>query len=140
MLKQALRVGQWTRVRAQPGNKTIAFFLANAGAVITLGLGLLGLFAPARAAGFTSIQPVGLIGKSEIRATYGGLFAALGLACLLTQAPGVFLAAGLAWTGAAVGRTFSVVVDGSRSAKNFGAIAFELIIGLLLLAPHWTSP
>ncbi len=100
----------------------------------------MGLFAPSRAAAFTSIQPLGLIGKSEIRATYGGLFAALGLACLLTQAPGVFLAAGLAWVGAAAGRAFSVVVDGSRSAKNFGGIAFELIIGLLLLAPHLTAP
>ena len=82
-------------VKPQPKRFKITSFLANAGAIITLGLGLMGLFAPSRAAALTSIQPVGLIGKSEIRATYGGLFAALGLACLLTQAPGVFLAAGL---------------------------------------------
>ena len=126
-------------VRPQPESFKITTFLANAGAVITFGLGLMGLFAPSKAAAFASIQPAGLIGKSEIRATYGGLFAALGLACLLSQAPGVFLAAGLAWVGAAMGRAFSVAVDASRSAKNFGAIAFELIIGLLLLAPYLTS-
>jgi hypothetical protein len=107
---------------------------ANLGALITLGLGLLGLLAPARAAAFANVQPVGQIGTSEIRATYGGLFAALGLACLLTQAGGVFLAAGLAWVGAAAGRAFSVVADASRSPKNLGGIAFELAIGALLLA------
>jgi len=110
--------------------------LANAGAIITIALGLMGLLAPSRAAAFASIQPVGQIGTSEIRATYGGLFAGLGLACLISQLPGVFLAAGVAWIGAALGRLFSVAIDGSRSAKNLGAIAFELVIGLLLLAPR----
>jgi len=47
-----------------------------AGAV-TLGLGLLGLLRPAAAAAFTSIEPKGPMGVSEIRATCGGLFAAL---------------------------------------------------------------
>jgi len=108
--------------------------LANLGALVTLGLGLMGLLAPAKAASFANVQPIGTIGTSEIRATYGGLFAALGLACLLSQAPEVFLAAGVAWVGAAVGRAFSVFVDASRSAKNLGGIAFELAIGLLLLA------
>jgi hypothetical protein len=110
--------------------------LSNLGAVITLGLGVLGLFVPTRAASFANVQPVGLIGTSEIRATYGGLFVALGVACLLTQAPGVFLAAGLAWVGAAVGRLFSVFIDSSRSGKNLGGIVFELAIGLLLLSQH----
>jgi hypothetical protein len=114
----------------------MSFTLSNLGAVITLGLGVLGLFAPTRASSFANVQPVGLIGKSEIRATYGGLFVALGVTCLLTQAPGVFLAAGLAWVGAAIGRLFSVVVDSSRSARNLGGIVFELGIGLLLLSQH----
>ena len=108
--------------------------LANLGAGITLGLGLMGLLAPDRAARFTSMQPVGLVGRSEIRATYGGFFAALGLACLWSQAPEAFFAAGVAWVGAAAGRAFSVAIDASRSPKNLGGIAFELVIGVLLLA------
>lgn len=97
----------------------------------------MGLLLPSKAASFANVQPIGTIGISEIRATYGGLFVALGLACAVTQHPGVFLAAGLAWVGAAVGRLVSVAVDGSRSPKNLGGIAFELAIGLLLLAPWW---
>ena len=110
---------------------------ANLGAVATTGLGGLGLFAPARAAAFTSMSPIGATGVSEIRATYGGLFAALGIACLLSQASPMFLAAGIAWVGAAGGRVWSVAIDRNVLPKNLSAIAFELGLGLLLLAPHW---
>jgi len=111
-----------------------ATLLGNAGALATLALGVLGLCFPARASAFVSLQPVGLLGTSELRATFGGLFAALGLTCLVSQLPAVFATAGIAWIGAAAGRTVSVVLDASRSARNLGGIAFELAIGLPLLA------
>jgi hypothetical protein len=109
-------------------------FFANAGATVTVALGLMGLFTPTRAAAFVNVEPIGLVGKSEIRATYGGLFVGLGLVCLVTQLGGAFLAAGFAWVGAAAGRLFSVAVDGSRSPMNLGGIVFELAIGGLLLS------
>ncbi len=108
---------------------------ANIGSVATLLLGCLGLFFPSRVAAFTSISPVGPTGVSEIRATYGGLFAALGLACLALQSLTVFSTAGIAWVGAAAGRTWSVLIDRNRDSKNLGGIVFELMLGLLLLAP-----
>jgi len=111
---------------------------ANLGSVATLLLGCLGLFFPSRAAAFTSLSPVGPTGVSEIRATYGGLFAALGLACLALQSLAVFSTVGIAWVGAAAGRTWSVLIDRNRVSKNLGGIVFELVLGLLLLAP-WLS-
>jgi hypothetical protein len=111
---------------------------ANVGAVVTLLLGCLGLFFPSRAAAFTSIAPVGPTGVSEIRATYGGLFAALGLACLVLQSVAVFSTAGVAWVGAAAGRAWSVLIDRNREPQNLGGTVFELALGLLLLAP-WLS-
>lgn len=117
----------------------MSILAANAGAIATLLLGCLGLFSPARAAAFTSISPVGATGVSEIRATYGGLFAALALICLAAQSTGIFATAGAAWAGAAAGRAWSVLVDGNFEAKNLGGIAFELTIGTLLLAPWLTS-
>ncbi len=105
------------------------------GSVLTLGLGLLGLLRPDQAAAFTSMAPVGLVGRSEIRATYGGFFVALGACGLAMNQPAVWTVLGLAWLGAAAGRAFSAVVDASREAKNFGGIAFEAAIGLTLLAP-----
>lgn len=115
-----------------------SYILANLGACLTMGLGLLGLFAPAKAAALTSLSPAGPNGRSEIRATYGGLFAALGGACLAAQAEGVFLTVGVAWIGAALGRVWSIVVDRNFSAKNLGGVAFECTIGLLLIAPVWS--
>ena len=75
--------------------------LALLGAAITLGLGLLGLLRPDAAAAFTSMQPVGLLGRAEIRATYGGFFAALGVVCLVAREPLAFAVVGIAWLGAA---------------------------------------
>lgn len=112
-------------------------WLAIAGASVTTGLGLMGLLAPDAAAKFTSVRPEGLIGRSEIRATYGGLFTALGVTCLAMPSPAAHAVAGTAWMGAAAGRMLSVVVDRSRSAKNLGGIAFEAAIGGLLLAGAW---
>ena len=112
-------------------------WLANAGALATVALGLLGLLAPARANAFTSLRPVGKLGVSETRATYGGFFLALGLACLLLQSRTAFLVVGCAWLGAAAGRAGSLVADRSTQPKNLGGIVFEAAIGALLLAPFW---
>jgi len=113
---------------------SILAVLSSAGALATTALGLMGLVRPMAAAAFTSMQPVGVMGISEIRATYGGLFAALGAWALWTQDPAVFTTAGVAWLGAAAGRASSLVVDRNRSRQNVGGIVFEAVIGLALLA------
>jgi hypothetical protein len=111
----------------------LAALLNNGGALVTTGLGALALVRPSAAAAFTSVAPQGLVGVSEIRATYGGFFAALGAAALWSQTPAVFSVVGLAWAGAALGRLLSVVVDRSTSAKNLGGVLFEGAIATLLL-------
>jgi hypothetical protein len=117
----------------------IAWWAPNAAAVVTLLLGALGLFAPGRAAAFTRIAPLGLDGRSEIRATYGGLFAAMGLWCLISQSMVVFVTVGVAWLGAAIGRGFSVAIDRNPSPWNLAGVAFEALLGLLLLAAAQTG-
>ena len=118
---------------------TADLILANIGAVLTTLLGCLGLFAPTRAAAFTSISPVGANGISEIRATYGGLFAALGVACLSMQSSSLFLAAGIVWIGAGLGRIWSVLVDRNLDPKNIGGIAMEFVMGSLFLAAQMSA-
>lgn len=103
------------------------------GAAITVLLGLLGLFLPAKAAVFISLSPVGPVGRSELRATYGGFFLLLGLGCVFLYTPAAFLLVGLAWLGAAFGRLFSILIDRAASSKNFGGVVFEAGIGLLLI-------
>lgn len=113
--------------------------LHNLGALITFGLGLMAIIRPSAAAAFTSLQPVGDLGTSEIRATYGGFFLALGALALLSQHDWAFIAAGTGWAGAALGRIVSVFVDKSRSPKNIGGIVFEAAIASLLLVPKVVS-
>jgi len=63
----------------------VAEAMGSWGAVGTLMLGLFGLVAPLRAARMGGLAPDGSRGISELRATYGGLFAAMGLACLVLR-------------------------------------------------------
>lgn len=107
-----------------------------AGATISAGLGLLGLINPTATSRFVNLTPQGKIGLSELRATYGGFFLALGGFAILSREPEVFIALGLAWAGAAAGRLLSVLLDRSFSAKNFGGIVFEAAIAWLLLTPR----
>jgi hypothetical protein len=130
---QAFRRSEGFRVFEQGAPMDFPWILNNVGSVITLGLGALGLTRPQAVASFTSIQALGLTGVSEIRATYGGFFLALGAYALYAQAAEVFLVVGLAWLGAALGRLASVVIDRSRAPKNLAGIVFESAVGALLL-------
>jgi len=104
------------------------------GAAITVAFGLLGLFLPGAAAGLVGIEPKPGIGRSEVRATYGGLFVGVGLACLWLQSTEAFLVAGGAWLGAAGARALAIAVDREPSAGNFGGLAVEAVVGGMLLS------
>ncbi len=107
---------------------------AYIGAILTIGLGIMGLFRPDLAAGMVGIHAVSGLGRSEVRATYGGLFIGLGSSCLWLQSTEAFLVAGIAWSVAAVARTIAIVIEREASAKNFGGVGIEGGIGALLLA------
>jgi len=103
------------------------------GAIITLGLGLAGLFAPHAVARFCSLTPDDERGVSEIRALFGGFLVALGAVAILAQDAAVFRAIAIAWFGAAGARTLSVVRDDSRSTGNLASIAAEILLGLSMI-------
>lgn len=107
--------------------------LNQVGAVGTLAMCLLGLLLPKTAAQFVGLQPLTPAGRSEFRATYGGLWAPLAVMPLITQDPILFAVSGLCWTGAAVGRVASILLDDALDAKNLMAVGFELAFGALLL-------
>jgi hypothetical protein len=118
--------------------------LAYLAAGLTLLLGLLSLFNPllsARLLGFELLDPRGL---SEIRATYGALFVAMGAAMLWAAPGGRRTSAwlrlpGLLWVAAALGRILSMSLDGAISIGNILALAFELLVGLMALAASFGS-
>ena len=113
----------------------VAEAMGPLGAVGTLMLGLFGLIAPMRAARMVGLVPDGSRGIAELRATYGGLFIAMGFACLVLQDPAAYGVAAFAWLGAAVGRAISMAVDRNVSWLNVGGLALEALLGALL----WTG-
>jgi len=110
--------------------------IPTVGAVITTVMGLAGLIFPLKVSLAIGLKPVSLLGRSEIRATYGGLFLALGLTCLWFQSDQVFAITGVAWLGAAIGRLCSILIDRSISRRNFIGFAIEFGIGAALFFPH----
>lgn len=106
--------------------------IASCGAVLTMALGMLGLLAPARAARLVGLAPQGARGTSEMRATYGGLFFAMGLTCLFLQHPAAFAVAAAAWLGAACTRLVAMVVARRADVLDVGGVVLEGTIGALL--------
>jgi hypothetical protein len=108
--------------------------LHHLGALVTLGMGGLGLLRPSAAARLIGLEPRGRLGGSELRATYGGLFAALGLFALATRDEVAFTMAGAAWLGAAAARVGDAILNGG-DREVWRAACFEAVVALLLLAP-----
>ncbi len=104
------------------------------GAVGTIVMGCIGLFLPSRAALIVGLTPKTNAGRSEFRASYGGLFVALGLVPLLSMEPIAFSVAGAAWLFTGIGRVVSIVVDQVSDRANWGGVGFELLFAALLLA------
>jgi hypothetical protein len=93
---------------------------------------LLAQVKPAAVFGFTGLTANGVRGVSEIRAIFGGLLIALGLAPLFLG-PVAYQMLGLGYLGIAAARTFSIVFDKSTSQSNLISLAIEVILGVILV-------
>jgi hypothetical protein len=121
----------------------IAFYLAVTGCLIGGGLGLYAMINPDWASRLVRLVPIeGRVeGKSEFRATYGGLFClahAFALWALLFAQPSAVLAPavlGFGWTGSVLGRLISFAVDRTATPLNWLNVAVEGSLGLALAAP-----
>jgi hypothetical protein len=103
------------------------------GAVFCLLLGVTGLFYPNSTANFVGIIAGKERGKSEIRATYGGVFIGIGASALFFRDANVFTAVGIGWAFAAIARIFGMVIDKEFHKLNFGGVIFESLVAVLLL-------
>lgn len=122
---------------------TVYELIAVAACVIGGGLGAYAMVNPAWASRLVRLVPTeGQVeGRSEFRASFGGLFLgghAFAAWTLTTAQPGAEMAAaalGLAWLGAGVGRTISLFADNALTNLNIFNVAFELSFGIGLLLP-----
>lgn len=111
----------------------VAFSMNTIAAFVSIGLGLLGLFAPHLIAEFVGIVADDPRGTTEVRATYGGMFIGLGLAALMAQDRAVFVTLGCGWLATAVARVFAIYRDKAMSGLNAGAVVMEAAMGAAFL-------
>lgn len=104
-------------------------------AVLTIGLGLFGFLAPRYTAGALDLTPgTSTMGLSELRASAGGLFVAMGLVCLLWGDPVAYLMLGVAYAGAGAGRLVSILIDRPPMPKALVWFLFEAVPAAWLIA------
>lgn len=105
-------------------------------ALATVATGLLSLVNPAAVYSFTGLVASGARGVSEIRAIFGGLFIALGLAPFLLGASGgatAYRVLGIGYLAIAAARLFSMVFDHSYAQSNIISLAVEIVFGAMLI-------
>jgi hypothetical protein len=102
-------------------------------AAFTALLGVAGLLQPRRVAAEVGLRPEGLLGVSEVRATYGGLFLAAGVAALVLDSSDAARLLAAAWGGAAIARIASTALDGTRCRRNAVGVVVEAGLCVLFL-------
>jgi len=129
---------------------SFTWYIAGIAALIGGAMGLLSLIRPRWGAGVVRLTPETERpgGWAEFRASYGGALFLLHGAVLLTLAMsgqagegsviGASFAAACYWIGMGLGRIVSLVADASKGVRtgyNVFGTAFELAVGIALLAP-----
>lgn len=86
--------------------------------------------------GVTSTSP---LGRSELRAVFGGMFVAVALDCLVLQLPIVFAVAGSAWLADVAVRLVAVFRDKVPPKEAAAVLAIGTGMGLALLSGYWAA-
>jgi uncharacterized membrane protein len=101
-------------------------------ALATAATGILAFVKPSATYGFIGLNPNGVRGVSEIRAIFGGLFIALGLAPLFLGDV-AYQMLGIGYLAIAVARLFSIVFDKSYARSNIISLITEIVLGVILV-------
>jgi hypothetical protein len=101
-------------------------------ALATTATGLLALVKPTAVYGFTGLQADGVRGISEIRAIFGGLFIALGVAPLFLGGV-AYQILGISYLVIGGARAFSIVFDKSYERSNLISLGAEIVLGVILV-------
>ena len=101
-------------------------------ALATAATGVLVLIKPDAAYGFIGLTATGPRGVSEMRAIFGGLFIALGIAPLFLGAT-AYRMLGIGYLAIAAARLFSIFFDHSFDQSNWISLAIEIVFGIILV-------
>lgn len=110
----------------------VGLILKVIAALGTAATGLLAFLKPAAVYGFTGLSASGARGVSEVRAVFGGLFVALGVAPLVLGTTAYHML-GYGYLAIAVTRIVSILVDRSTAPSNFISLVVEIAFGVILV-------
>lgn len=111
---------------------------ALAGAVVMILFGIAALMRPT-ALGMVGITAESPLGTSEIRSVFGGMFIALGVACLVTREPIVFAVVGSAWLADVAVRVVAIAVDRVPARQAAAVLSAGSIIGAAIVSGYWLA-
>lgn len=114
--------------------QTLGETLSFGVAAFTALLGLLAFLAPRLAFKIVRLEAKVPDAIAEGRASFGGVFLALGLGTIILAQPLVTLVLGGVWVMTALGRLVSMIFDRAISFYNVLAMLFELLLGAAALA------
>jgi Domain of unknown function (DUF4345) len=103
-------------------------------AVFTALVGLLAFVAPRIGFAISRLEAKVPDAIAEGRASFGGVFLALGLGTLLLAQPLVTMVLGGVWAMTAVGRVVSMIFDRAVSPYNIAATVLEAVLAAAALA------
>jgi hypothetical protein len=104
--------------------------IAVIGTILT---GVLSLFWPKMAEGFTGLTAPGGRGITEIRSILGGLFIGLGIAVFLLGTRETYQMLGIMYLAIGAVRAVSMVTDKSIEQSNIISLVVEIIFGIILV-------
>ena len=110
--------------------------LAAASVMVLFGIGAAIKPESLRMVGVSADSP---LGTSEIRAVFGGMLVALGVACIVTREPLVFATVGAAWFADAAVRLVSTVIDRVPLRQAAVVLTIALAMGSALLSGYWLA-
>ena len=106
-------------------------------ALLTIGFGAFGFLAPRFTASALDLSPTNsTMGLSEMRASVGGLFVAMGIVAILSGNPAFYVAIGIAFTGAALGRVLSMLRDAPPMRKVLLYFGIEAVLAIWLIGAN----
>ena len=107
-------------------------YLQYLACILTVISGLFALFSPKNAVSLSGLVPQGGRGLTEIRCIMGGLYIALGITPFFLGEV-AFQMLGIAYLMIGVVRLISIFVDKSSTQSNWGSLALEFVLGIILV-------
>jgi hypothetical protein len=102
-------------------------------ALLCLVAGIAALVVPEEFARRTGLVAVGPLGRSELRAVFGGVFVGIGLATLLVRTPDAHLVGGAGFLGGAAAKVLSAGLERGVLPAAVPGLVVDVVLGALFL-------